>query len=392
MRTETATRESISLSLTALSFAALSDSPSDARSDAVVKAHSPPSASATRDQTVPREDASPLTQNPDARPNVGFIGAGALATTLALALSAAGWKVDAVASRSHSSAQRLAQLIPGCRAETDPQAVVNRCRLVFLTVPDDSISQVAASLYWPEDRAVVHCCGAATSDILSPAAISGALCGSFHPLQTFPSLSASETPESYAPARFRGITFAVEGTGWVRQALELMASDLGGRTIHVSPEHRPLYHASAVMSCGALVALLRSAAALWQEMGVDSDTALHSILPLARATLDNTAPLSPEAATTGPVIRGDVDTVRLHLQALKASASQVLPLYVQLTKAMIPLSSAFDAQKLREIQHLLAEFEEPTHLSQTETARNLQPANQLSPPGPNPNDGGPRHA
>ena len=392
MRTETATPESVSLSLTAPTLAALSDRPSDARPDAIVKAHSPPPASATHAQAAPKDDASPLTKNPDTRPNVGFIGAGSLATTLAVALSAADWKVDAVASRSYSSAQRLAQLIPGCRAETDPQAVVNRCRLTFLTVPDDSISQVASSLHWPQDRAVVHCCGAATSHILIPAATAGALSGSFHPLQTFPSLPANDAPESHTPARFHGITFAVEGNGWLRQTLEIMASDLGGRTIHVPPEHRPLYHASAVMSCGALVALLRSAAALWQHFGIDEKTALHSLLPLARATLENAAALSPESATTGPVIRGDVATIRHHLQVLKSAAPQVLSLYVQLTKAMIPLSSAFNPQKLREIQALLAEFENPFHPPKPAPTANLQSANQLPPSDPNPIDGGPLHA
>ena len=205
-------------------------------------------------------------------------------------------------------------------------------------------------------------------------------------------LPPKEDPIAYARARFQGVTFAVEGNGWLRQALELMASDLGGRTIHVPPEHRPLYHASAVMSCGALVALLRSAATLWQHFGIDEKTALHSLLPLARATLDNTATLDPEAATTGPVIRGDVATVRHHLQTLKTTAPEVLPLYVHLTKAMIPLSSAFDPQKLREIQQILDQFEEPVHPPKPDPTANLQSANQLPPSDPNPIDGGPRHA
>ena len=392
MRTETATPESISLSLTAPTLAAPSGSPPLVPTPCGVSDPHPIHNSENPNQTTPRESPSPSTYDSNARPNVGFIGAGALATTLALALSAAGWKVNAVASRSLASAQCFAQLIPGCRAETDPQSVIDRCRLVFLTVPDDSISQVASSLHWPQARAVVHCCGAATSDLLSPAATHGALSGSFHPLQTFTPLPANEDPASHALSRFHGITFAIEGTGWLRQALELMASDLGGRTIQVPPEHRPLYHASAVMSCGALVALLRSAAALWQHFGIDEKTALHSLLPLARATLENVAALSPESAATGPVIRGDVATVRHHLQALKSTAPEILPLYVQLTKAMIPLSSAFDTQKLREIQHLLDEFEDPVRLSQPDTTATRQPANQLPTSDPNHIDGGPRHA
>ena len=90
----------------------------------------------------------------------------------------------------------------------------------------------------------------------------------------------------------------------------------------MSPKYRPLYHASAVMSCGALVALLRSAAALWKRMGVDEDTAFRSLIPLARTTLENAAELGAEAATTGPVVRGDVATLRRHLEALEAHAPE----------------------------------------------------------------------
>ena len=86
------------------------------------------------------------------------------------------------------------------------------------------------------------------------------------------------------------------------------------------------------MSCGALVALLHSAASLWQDMGVDNETAFRSILPLARATLENAAKLGPENAATGPVVRGDIDTVRSHLDALTTAAPEALRLYVELTR------------------------------------------------------------
>lgn len=327
------------------------------------------------------EAVTPSVSGWGVRPNVGFIGAGALASTLAVALSAAGWKVDAVASRSHESAQRLARLIPGCHAETDPQAVADRCRITFLTVPDEAITKVASSIHWPQGRGVVHCCGAGTSALLSPAVTHGAISGSFHPLQTFVSLSTDEDPTtlaSLARERLKGITFAVEGAGWLKQALESMASDLGAITIEVPPEHRPLYHASAVMSCGALVALLRSAAALWQAMGVDQQTAFQALLPLARTTLQNAAALGPEAATTGPVARGDVDTVRAHLQALQSLAPEALPLYTELTKVLIAHASTLDVQKQSEVGCLLAEFAEAD-------SRRMK---KLSPSGSNYNDGG----
>jgi predicted short-subunit dehydrogenase-like oxidoreductase (DUF2520 family) len=112
------------------------------------------------------------------------------------------------------------------------------------------------------------------------------------------------------------------------------------------------------MSCGALVALLRSAAALWQSMGVDQDTAFRSLIPLARTTLENAAALGPQAALTGPVVRGDVATIRQHLEALQSLAPELLSLYIALTKASLPLTSAFDGQKLRELDCLLADFDQ----------------------------------
>lgn len=326
------------------------------------------------------ETATPgiLSLSIETRPNVGFIGAGALATTLAIALSDAGWNVEAVASRSHASAQRLARLIPGCRAENAPQAVADRCRLVFLTVPDGVISKVASSIDWPSDKGVVHCCGAATSSLLNPALAAGALVGSFHPLQTFTPLPSSEDAAALARARLKGVAFAVEATGWLRQNLESMASDLGGQTIEVPPEYRPLYHASAVMSCGALIALLRSAAALWQHIGIDDETAFQALIPLARTTLENAASIGPEASTTGPVARGDVATVRAHLEALQSRAPELLPLYMELTKALITQAPNLNAQNLREVDCLLAEFDEAV-------SRRTQ---ELSPSPRNHNDGG----
>ena len=179
MRTETATPESTS-PVARISAPASLDDIQSAVPDG--KPSKQDASSMTAPGRIVREKASsPPKASSAARPNVGFIGAGAVASTFAVALSSSGWKVDAVASRSHASARRLARLIPGCDAEADPQTVVDRCRLIFLTVPDDAISQVASSLHWPADRGVVHCCGAATSALLSSAATHGALCGSFPP-------------------------------------------------------------------------------------------------------------------------------------------------------------------------------------------------------------------
>ncbi len=284
---------------------------------------------------------------------VGFIGAGTLGRSLALGLADAGYRVASVNSRSQTSADALAGEIPGCVATPHPQEVADRCDLVFVTTTDDAIGRVAASLGWSPGRGVAHCSGAGSLDLLRPAAGMGASCGSLHPFQTF----AGVTGRRDAVERFQGVTFAVEGEGWMLETLEAMAAALGGRAIRVAPADRPLYHASAVMSCGSLVALLKAAAGLWPSLGFTEEEGLRAMLPMAGATLRNAAALGPQAALTGPIARGDVATLRGHLEAFKARQPDILPLYLALSEASVPLAApALGDREVKALQDLISHY------------------------------------
>ena len=146
----------------------------------------------------------------------------------------------------------------------------------------------------------------------------------------------------------------MEGSGWLRETLDAMASDLGGRTIEIEPADRPLYHASAVMSCGALVALLLSAASLWQKMGVDEETASSSHYPPRPnhpGERGGPRPRSGRHRPRGEGRRGH--TAPTPGGPYKPAHQNFFPLYIALTRASIPLTSALDRQKLRELETLL---------------------------------------
>ena len=114
---------------------------------------------------------------------IAFIGAGRLAQTLAAAFHLAGWTVAAVSSRTVHSSNALAKVAGACTVVEDPQKAVDLADLVFITVPDDSIGTVAASLRWNQGHSVVHCSGATEVSVLAAAAGQGAAIGGFHPLQ-----------------------------------------------------------------------------------------------------------------------------------------------------------------------------------------------------------------
>ena len=292
-----------------------------------------------------------------ADPAVGFIGAGILGKGLALALSASGYRVSAVSSRTAASARDLASRIPGCNAR-DSQQVAEECGLVFVTTPDDVIGTVAGEVLWRKGQGVVHCNGTHTLRVLEPATSRGALAGSFHPCQTFGGLA---TPEE-AAGRLQGVTFAVDASDWLRETLEEMASRLGGRAVPVKPEDRPLYHTAAALSSGYLVAVVKASADLWEILGVSQEEALATILPMAKATLTSLEVSGIQGGVTGPLVRADEGTVRRHLESLRERLPHLVPLYCALARASLPLAVGRVGRERTEVMdRLLREFEDDSH-------------------------------
>ena len=290
---------------------------------------------------------------------IGFVGAGAVATALALALSQQGYAVRAVASRSRASALRLAARAPGIEACDDAQDVLDRCAMVFITVPDGAIAEVAASLTWRRGQAAVHCSGATSLDSLSAPRSQGALVGGFHPLQTFP------TPES-AAKDLAGTAFGIEADAPLRGELEAMARALGGWPIRLRAEDRPLYHASAVAVCGLLASLVSLSADLWSGYATPKE-GLQALLPLVRGTVESLDRDGLPTALTGPLTRGDETTVVSHLGALEAASPALLPVYCHLALAALPLarakgglSPAGEAALERSLRAALARSQSPT--------------------------------
>ena len=267
---------------------------------------------------------------------IGFVGAGVLGSGLALALRAAGWRVTAIASRTHASAERAAGLIDGCTALASAQQVADACDLVFITTPDAAIAEVSGAVTWRAGQGVTHCCGAASVELLDAAANAGVAVGAMHPFQTF---AAIEGPDQ-AAERLQGVTFAISATGWLEEFLPSLAESLGGRGIEIPDGMRPLYHASAVLSCGYLSTLLDAAVGLWTSMGFTEEDGVRAAVPLARATIEAIDRQGPANAVTGPVVRGDAATVAAHLDGLSQYAAHLLPLYRQLTGSSLPLARA----------------------------------------------------
>ena len=160
------------------------------------------------------------------------MGIGVLGKGLALCLTDRGYRVTAAHSKSHSSAQWLADRVPACRVYPSVQELCDTADLVFITTPDAVIGQIAASVTWRPGQAVVHCCGAASRELLHTAARQGAITGAFHPYQTFAGLESQEDIAS----RLSGVAFAVAGQEWLESYLCEMATELAATPAATQPE------------------------------------------------------------------------------------------------------------------------------------------------------------
>jgi predicted short-subunit dehydrogenase-like oxidoreductase (DUF2520 family) len=114
----------------------------------------------------------------------------------------------------------------------------------------------------------------------------------------------------------RGAFFALSGEPEALSAGRRIVSLLGGRAISVPTSRRPLYHAAAVLASNYVVVLLREAVRLLELAGTEREEAEAALVGLAAGALDNVAELGVEEALTGPLVRGDVETIALHLRSL----------------------------------------------------------------------------
>ena len=257
---------------------------------------------------------------------VGVVGAGRVGAVLAAALRSAGHEISAVAGESAASLTRSETLLPGVPVDK-PTAVARSCDLLLLTVPDDMLGNVvtmlAASGALHPGQYVVHTSGKHGVSVLEPAARVGARVLAMHPAMTF-------TGTEIDLDRLPGCVFGVTAGPGTRAVAESLVADLGGRTVWVDEDRRTLYHAGLAHGANHLVTLVAQAMDLLRASGADDPAG--TLRPLLTAALDNALEYG-DAALTGPIVRGDVETVRAHVVDIAATTPAALESYVVLARA-----------------------------------------------------------
>ncbi len=238
---------------------------------------------------------------------VGVIGAGAAG--VALARAALACDIDFIGVGTWHP-ERAAASVPADLI-TSPARLAERANLVWLAVPDGTLVMVAEQLTWRVGQWVAHLSGSQPASVITDA-VAPALAGAFHPLA-----SLSRASDGGAPVNpLAGHVLGIDGPPEMLPGLSELAKRLGGRALIVPAGARPAYHLAASLASNALVALVDLASAVWSAAGLDGDLALPALPPLIASTQANLAGIGLPGALTGPIARGDVETVRRHLATL----------------------------------------------------------------------------
>jgi predicted short-subunit dehydrogenase-like oxidoreductase (DUF2520 family) len=238
----------------------------------------------------------------------------------------------------------------GAQYRRGPAPIPPGTTALILAVPDNVIGEVAYEISQqgpaPPGCAAMHLSGALSTDALAPLYAPGYALGSMHPL-------VAVADPWLAADRLLGAAFALAGEPTAINVARRLVNELGGLSLVIPPALRPLYHAAAVMASNYVVALTAAATRMLGEAGVPDEDALRALLPLLRGTLANIEQLGVPAALTGPIPRGDVDTVRLHLSRL-SPADRVLYCGLGLELLRLARAAGLDAERADELESLLA--------------------------------------
>ena len=285
------------------------------------------------------------------KPSVAIVGCGTVGTAIGKLLGEAGYPISGVATSSLRTACRAAEVTGSERFSDCPWELTPGADVVFITTPDDLIQDTCKRISehrgFERNTVVLHCSGAMSSDILSSARSCGAVVATLHPLQSFASVdqAVSLVPDSYC---------TIEGDESALPIVRQMVKALGGILLEITAEKKTLYHAAAVAASNYLVSVIHLALALNKAAGLPGDISFNALLPLIKGTLSNIGARGIPDALTGPIARGDVETVAAHVQAIEKDATGLLPLYRCLGLYTVDLAKAKGTLNQEAADRLLA--------------------------------------
>jgi predicted short-subunit dehydrogenase-like oxidoreductase (DUF2520 family) len=254
---------------------------------------------------------------------IGFIGAGKVGLAFGTYLFQNDFNIIGYYSRRYECSVKGAELTKSI-AFKEIKELVDNSEMLFITTNDDAIINVCNSLVsnniLREGQIIVHMSGASSSKILENAKEIGCSIYSIHPLQSFADVDK-------AIEDLKSTVFSIEGDADKIEIIENMFNKTSNKYFKLSSEQKSLYHIAACVMSNYLVTLMEYGLSLLNEIGIDNEEGYKAFYPLIQGSIDNIYNLGTKKALTGPIARGDIDTIDQHMKALKELDHDKLEIY-----------------------------------------------------------------
>jgi predicted short-subunit dehydrogenase-like oxidoreductase (DUF2520 family) len=288
---------------------------------------------------------------------LSIVGAGRVGRALGRALRRRGWRIGAVVTRSSQTAHAAVRFIGGGKAAATISANVLDADVILITTPDGCIAEAARKLALAagspprggdgmpalRGKVILHCSGALDRAALAPLERLGAATGSMHPFQTFGNDSVPE---------LRGVQFTVEGAPRAVRMARRIARALGGVPVAIRAGAKPAYHCAGAFSAAHLLSLMEAATQMLERLGFPRRLAQAGLLRMARETLRGWETRGPRATWTGPVARGDYDTIARHFAALRGYPRELRDAHAALLRLSARVIAANPAPVLKRLERV----------------------------------------
>ncbi len=288
------------------------------------------------------------------KPSIALIGPGKVGCAVCARLYAAGHQITAIVGRDLPRTKNACHFV-GCSPELASTDLVNAVSadIIMIAVPDDSILQIRSALYnchpLAVEQSLVHFSGLQPASILGESEQGAPGLLALHPLLSFADREEASKRLEHCPC-------ALEGNQRGLATGAILIASLNALAFTLKAEAKATYHCAASIASNFLITLMASAQQLLRSCQIEEQQSLKLLEPLVRATVDNLFATTPEQALTGPIVRGDLQTVANHLTAIEANQPELTDLYHALAQQTLILalrSGRLDDAKGQQLQNLL---------------------------------------
>ena len=287
------------------------------------------------------------------KPSIAIIGCGVVGQAIGRILRQKRFRISGVAGTSAASAKAAVAFIGSGNARLTAASAARGADVIFLATPDRMIRTVCERIVQAKavkrHAVIFHCSGAYGAELLDLARTRKAHVASLHPLQSFAS------PEA-AVKRMKGTYFTFDGDKDAAPVAEQIVNALGGRMLRLPPKNKALYHAASCVLSNYMVGLADLGMIMLQLSGLSEKEASRAAKPLMAGTLENIGKVGLPHALTGPIARGDVDTVERHLRALARLPKEIRKLYCELGLYTVRVAQRKGTLHPPEARHLVKLF------------------------------------